>query len=280
MRFGINLLLWTTHVTTGHERQLTFAKECGFDGVEVPLFEGDSAHYGEIGRLLDGLGLARTCSTGLDAEHNPIDPSAAIRGAALDRLRWAIDCAHAIGADVLCGPLHSAFKVFSGCAPTDDERQRSAEVLHAAAEHASAAGVLLAPEALNRFECYLVNTASQLRALCDQVGHPSLRAHYDTHHMHIEENSASGAVTTCAPVLGHVHLSENDRGVPGRGQVDWRGTFEALREAGYDGWCVIESFSRLDPEFAAAIHVWRDYFADPEEVCSDGLRFVRAGLLV
>ena len=33
MRFGMNLLLWTTHVTKDHERQLAFVKECGFDGV-------------------------------------------------------------------------------------------------------------------------------------------------------------------------------------------------------------------------------------------------------
>jgi D-psicose/D-tagatose/L-ribulose 3-epimerase len=96
--------------------------------------------------------------------------------------------------------------------------------------------------------------------------------------MHIEEPDAGAAVRTCAAVLGHVHLSENDRGVPGRGQVAWRATFAALREAHYDGWCVIEAFSRLDPSFAAAIHVWRDYFADPEQVCTEGLRFVRAGL--
>ena len=44
MRFGMNLLLWTTHVTPEHERQLAFVKECGFDGVEIPLFEGEPEH--------------------------------------------------------------------------------------------------------------------------------------------------------------------------------------------------------------------------------------------
>ncbi|MCB9880075.1 MAG: sugar phosphate isomerase/epimerase, partial [Planctomycetes bacterium] len=117
-----------------------------------------------------------------------------------------------------------------------------------------------------------------LRTLCERVDHPALRAHYDTHHLHIEERDAGAAVRHCAPVLGHVHLSENDRGVPGRGQVDWQGTFAALREVGYDGWCVIEAFSRLDPVFAADIHVWRDYFAAPEDVCREGLDFVRRGL--
>lgn len=279
MRFGVNLLLWTTHVSSDHEPQLTFVKECGFDGVEVPLFDGDVAHYQKVAAMLDGIGLQRTCSAGLAPEHNPIDASAAVRRAAVDRLKWAIDCAHALGAEVLCGPLHSAFKVFSGHGPTEDEIQRSADVLREAAEYAAPAGVLLAPEALNRFECYLLNTAAQMRDLCERVDHPSLRAHYDTHHMHLEEHDAGAAVKTCAPVLGHVHLSENNRGVPGRGQVDWAGTFAALKDEGYDGWCVIEAFSRLDPEFAAAIHVWRDYFVDPKDVCVDGLQFAKSGLL-
>ena len=118
MRFGLNLLLWTTHVTPDHEPQLTFVRECGFDGAEVPLFEGTPAHYQKVAGMLDSVGLQRTCSAGLAAEHNPIDASATVRRAAVDRLRWAIDCAHALGADVLCGPLHSAFKVFSGHGPT------------------------------------------------------------------------------------------------------------------------------------------------------------------
>lgn len=278
MRFGMNLLLWTTHVTETHEPQLAFLKECGFDGAEVPLFEGDPVHYKAVGSMLDRIGLQRTCSAGLGPEHNPIDSDPAVRRAALERLRWAIDCAHAVGADVLCGPLHSAFKEFRGRGPTRDELQWSADVLRDAATYAESAGVLLAPEALNRFECYLINTAEQMRELCELVAHPSLRAHYDTHHMHLEEHDAAAAVKTCAPVLGHVHFSENNRGVPGRGQVDWSGTFAALREADYDGWCVIEAFSRLDPEFAAAIHVWRDYFVKPEDVCVDGLQFVKDGL--
>ena len=278
MRFGMNLLLWTTHVTEQHEATLAFVKECGFDGVEVPIFEGDPDHYARLGRICDRLGLQRTCSAGMAPEHDAISPDAAVRAAATTRLKQLVDCAEALGADVLCGPLHSAFKVFRGRGPEQQELQWSAEVLRAAAEYAQPKQVLLAPEGLNRFECYLVNTARQLRALCDLVDHPMLRAHYDTHHMHIEEKSQAAAIAKVAPVLGHVHFSENDRGVPGTGQVDWQGAFAALREHGYDGWCVIEAFSRLVPDFAAGIHVWRDYFDQPEDVCRDGLRFVRAGM--
>ncbi|MFO1051076.1 MAG: sugar phosphate isomerase/epimerase [Planctomycetota bacterium] len=276
MRVGINLLLWTTKVIPDHERELALVRSTGFDGAEIPLFDEDIANCRKLAGVLDRHALRRTACTGLDAASNPIDPDPRVRRAAVDVLRRRIDCTHALGADVLCGPLHSAFKVFSGRGPTDDEMSRSADVLREAAEHAAKAGVLLAPEALNRFECYLVNTPEQLRTLCERVDHPSVRAHYDTHHMHIEARDAALGVRHCAPVLGHVHISENDRGVPGRGQVDWRGSFSALRECGYDDWLVIEAFSRLSPDFAAGIHVWRDYFAAPEDVCTEGLAFVRA----
>ena len=69
--------------------------------------------------------------------------------------------------------------------------------------------------------------------------------------------------------------SESARGVPGSGQVRWRETFEALRRQGYDGWLVIEAFSRRDPGFASAINVWREF--DPaDDIWREGQRFLRA----
>lgn len=278
MRFGLNLLLFTSHVEPHHERAIARAAEVGFDGVEIPWSGGEQSRYRGLGAICDRLGLARTMSTGLPADADPIHDDPAVRRKALDTLRHAIDAAHAAGATVLCGPLHSAFQVFRGRGPTDDEFQRSADVLREAAQHAAKAGVLLAPEALNRFECYLVNTAAQMRRLVELVDHPALKAHYDTHHMHLEEPDAAAALRHTLPVLGHVHVSENDRGVPGRGQVAWEATFTTLKESGYDGWVTIEAFSRLDPGFAAAIHIWRDYFADPDEVLTEGLAFVKRHL--
>ena len=53
-------------------------------------------------------------------------------------------------------------------------------------------------------------------------------------------------------------------------------TFAALRRVEYDGWLTIESFSRADPEFASAIHIWRDFARSADEVATDGLGFLRA----
>ena len=275
MRTSMNLLLWTTHVTEEHFPLLRRLKETGFDGVEIPLFEGDEAHYRKIGAELNNLGLGCTAVTVATAEANPISADAAVRQKGLDHIRWAIACAAALGSDLLCGPFHSALGVFSGTGPTDEEKKRAADVLRQAADSAQAANVRLALEYLNRFECYFLTTAADTKAFVTQIDHPNLRMMYDTFHANIEEKDISSTIAAVADAVIHVHVSENDRGTPGTGHVHWSETFRALRKSGYDGWLTIEAFGRALPDLAAATKVWRDLFPTPEEVYTKGLEFMK-----
>ena len=108
-----------------------------------------------------------------------------------------------------------------------------------------------------------------------RIDHPNVKMLYDTHHAHIEESDVGAAIRASAAELRHVHISENDRGVPDRGQVHWADTFAALRDNDYDGWLMIESFSRLMPDFAAAVHTWRDFYDAPEDVYREGYPFLQ-----
>src|SRR5262249_12027149 len=74
---------------------------------------------------------------------------------------------------------------------------------------------------------------------------------------------------------GHVHFSENDRGTPGTGHVDWHGILSVLREVGYDGWVTIESFAQPEPELASAASIWRDLAPSGDELAVQGLTFIR-----
>jgi D-psicose/D-tagatose/L-ribulose 3-epimerase len=271
----MNLLLWTDHVTEKHFPLLADLQKAGFDGVELPLFQGTEAHYQNVRKELDNLGLGCTTVTVLTPETSPISPDRAVRQSAVDRLRWAIEMTAMLEGDNLCGPFHSPLGVFSGTGPTADEQKRAVDVLHQAAEEAQKAGVMLAIEYLNRFECYFLTTAADTRRLVKEVNHPHFRCMYDTFHAHIEEKNQSAAIRQVADAMVHVHISENDRGTPGSGQVRWGEVFPALRQAGYDGWVVIEAFGRALPALAAATRVWRDLFASPEEVYTRGLRFIK-----
>jgi len=275
VKYGFNLLLWTTHVTAEHFPLLAKLKATGYDGVELPLFEGDAAHYKTIRKALDDNALKCTAVTVATPEANPISPDAGVRAKGLDHVKWAIDAAAICGAEALCGPYHSPLAVFSGTGPTADEKKRAAEVLRQAAEHAAKNKVMLCIEYLNRFECYFLTTAAETLALVKAVDHPSFRCMYDTFHANIEEKQAASAIRTVAPVLKHVHISENDRGTPGTGHVAWAETFKTLREIGYDGWLTVEAFGRALPALAAATRVWRDLFPSPEQVYTEGLKFMK-----
>lgn len=278
MRIGMNLLLWTAHyVEAEHGHLLDRLQALGYDGAEFSIGGGSVAEYEAVARRLDDLGLAATAVCAPPADANPASSDGSVRARAVDWLRERLDLAHALGADILSGPNHSAFAHFTQREPQPQEYGWSAEVLASVADHAASAGVTLALEPLNRFECYLCNTAAQVRQLVDRVGHPAVQAMIDTHHANIEEKSFAGAVDTLGDTLAHVHICENDRGAPGSGQVDFEAVFAALAGAGYDGWLTIESFSRGDVEFANAINVWREYSA-PDDVCTQGLRTIREQL--
>jgi len=274
MKRGMNLLLWTTNVTVDSVPLISKLGETGFDGVEIPIGGGDEAQYSAVRNELDHLGMDCTAVTSLSPETNPISPDKEIRDAALDRLKWAINMSAALGSEVICGPFHSAFKTFAGRGPTGDEKKWGAAVLHDAAEYAKKVNVRLCVEFINRFECYFLNTVADTIAFIQMVNHPNMQMLYDTHHAHIEEKNISNALHSCADVLGHVHIAENDRGTPGKGQVNWVETFKNLKEIKYDNWTVIESFSADVPDFAAGINVWRNYASSNEEVYKDGLQFI------
>jgi D-psicose/D-tagatose/L-ribulose 3-epimerase len=274
MKIGMNLLLWTAKVGEAHFPLLERLKKVGFDGVEIPVFEGTSAEYKALGAALRDNGLAATAVTVMNAETNPISADRTIRQAARDRLRWVLDRSAEFGAEVLCGPLHSALGVFSGTGPTEEERRHGIEFFRETARHAETVKVQLAVEYLNRFENYFLTTAADTVRLMEAVDHPSCGMMWDTFHAHIEEKSAA-PIEAIQHRLVHVHISENDRGTPGTGQIHWRQNFAALRRIHYDRWLVIEAFGRALPDLAAATRVWRDLFSDPDELCVEGLAFIR-----
>jgi D-psicose/D-tagatose/L-ribulose 3-epimerase len=278
VKIGFNMLLWTAHVQPEHWAILEDLKRTGYDGVEIPVFEGEPAHYAEIGRRLGHLGLE---STGIaiipGIEMNPIGEAREQRAAALKHIEWIIECVAAMGAKVVGGPLHSTLGRFSGAAPTEEERKRGVDFHQAAGEIARTRGVTIAVEAINRFECYFLTTMAELAAHLNAVGHPNVSGMYDTFHANIEEKNPIAAIDAIRRHLSHAHISENDRGTPGRGHIDFPAALGALKSSGYDGWLTIEAFGRALPELAAATRVWRDFFPTPTQVYREGYTVIRSG---
>jgi D-psicose/D-tagatose/L-ribulose 3-epimerase len=279
MKIGMNLLLWTTHVTPEHDAILDQLKAFGFDALEIPIFDtADLAPFERLGKRIKSLGYGATAVTVMGPQTNPISPDAKIRAAAVAYLDRVMECGQAFGCEILCGPIHSAIGVFSGEGPSEDEFKFGVETLQRAAEKAQSRGIKLAIEYLNRFEIYFLTTAAQTARFVRAVNDPNCKMMYDSFHAHIEEKSQKAAIASCAAETIHVHVSENDRGVPGTGQVRWDEFYSALAQSGYEGYLTIEAFGRALPALAAATKVWRDLFPDALALCRDGLAHVKSHL--
>lgn len=279
MKIGINMLLWTGHVTQEHHGILKALKDTGFAGVEVPVFDvGDEGHYRDLAKVLDDVGLERTVVAIIpDEAHSPISAEAAARQGAVDHLKRVIDCSAALGGQIIAGPWFQPLGVFTGEKPSEAELDRCAEVHRQVLPAMRAAGITPGLEPLNRFEAHLLNTCDQAIAYAERIGEGGVGILYDTFHANIEEKDPLAAMRRlhASGHLSHVHISENDRGTPGRGHAPIRETIEALKALGYDGWLTIEAFGRGVPDLAAATRVWRDFFASEEEVYTEGFDLIR-----
>jgi len=275
MKYGMNLLLWNGDIGEPDLPTLEMLKRLGYDGVELPMFHHDIEKYAWLGKKLDDLGFERTGVTIRLAPDNPISPDPKIRAAGVAATKRTLDCCQAVGATALIGPYHSAIGEFSGAGPTKDEWRWGVDSMREAAEHADRVRVNLGVEYLNRFETYLLTSAADAVRFVQDVGHARCRTMYDTFHANIEEKGLAEAIRRCAPYIIQVHISENDRGTPGQGHVDWKTTFDTLREVGYDGWLTVEAFGLALPEIAAATKIWRRMYESEEQLARDALSFMK-----
>jgi D-psicose/D-tagatose/L-ribulose 3-epimerase len=275
MRYGLNLLLWTDALSEEARPLLDEIKQLGFDAVEVPVFEIDVPKYAQWGKYLDNAGLARTAVTIRGADDNPMSCDPAIRRKGIDNNKAVLDCARAVGAEALVGPFHSALGCFSGAGPTRDEWNWAVDSMRQVADYAQQCGVMLGLEYLNRFECYLLNTAADGARFCRDVNHPHCKMMYDTFHSHIEEKNIPTAIRALKDCLVHVHISENDRSTPGSGNVRWSDTFDTLKEIGYDNLMVIEAFGLALERILPATKIWRRMYQNERQLAGDGLSFMK-----
>ncbi|MEO3999490.1 sugar phosphate isomerase/epimerase family protein [Mesorhizobium sp. CAU 1732] len=278
MQVGINLLCLAGFITEKHLPRIRQLKELGYDGVEVPVLTGDPAHYEWLGGQLDAIGLRRTSTSVTPSpDANPLSSDPEIRRRGIAHLDWIMECALALRSECVGGPFHAPIGHFTGSGPTADEIRHGADAHRRMAEQASANGIYLALEHLNRFETHFLNTMDQAKAYVDAVGHDAFTIMYDTFHANIEEQKQPRAIATIAGHVGVLHISENDRGIPGRGHIDFAEVFSAIRGTGYDGWVTLEAFGGGLPELAAATRVWRPLFPDYDTLFAESIDFIRRG---
>ncbi|RNL86028.1 sugar phosphate isomerase/epimerase family protein [Halostreptopolyspora alba] len=275
---GVSTWVWTSPLTDAALAEIApRVRGWGFDTVELPVERVGDWSPERAARLLDTEGLSATVALVMGPGRELVAADRATVAATRDYLRRVVDAAATVGAPVIAGPAYSS--VGRTWPMTDRERDTHyaelVEGLAPVAEYASAAGVRIAVEPLNRYETSLLNTVDQASHALAGLPPETCGIALDLYHMNIEETGLPAAIRRAGERIGHVQVSANDRGAPGADHLDWPAIQGALDAVGYGGPLVIESFTAGNATIATAASVWRPLAASQDALAADGLAFLR-----
>lgn len=278
MKFGVNTFVWVSPCTTAAVKDLApKVKSLGFDILELACENPQLIDVQQVKRELENNSLMPIICGAFGPDRNLCSADPQFVENAKNYICWLIDAAAELGSPVVCGPMYSSV----GKAHLEDEAARAAEWDRAVsgvremAQYAKAKDVKLALETLNRFETDMLNVVSQGLEFIAQTGMDNVGFHLDTFHMHLEEKNSGDAIRLANQKIYHFHACENDRGVPGTGQVHWDEVARALKDVNYDGPVVIESFTSQVKEIARAVCIWREIAPSQDAIAIQGLNFLK-----
>lgn len=262
------------------------AGDLGFDFIELLVPEPDDGlPLEDVRKAAADAGLFIVLAARVNARRSIASEDRVNRQGGVDYLNFAIDVAGELGARIVGGPLYGEPMVFAGRAPVPRSdadiaarASRTISGLQAVAPHARAAGVMLALEALNRFETDIVSTTRQAVEVVDAVADPALGIMLDTFHMNMEDRSIPDAIRLAGDRIVHFQANENHRGHPGTGHIDWPAVMRALHQVNYGGPISLEPFRRADDRVALPIAHWRAPAEDESAKLMAGLGVIRNAL--
>jgi D-psicose/D-tagatose/L-ribulose 3-epimerase len=246
----------------------------GFSGFEIAMFDPANLPVNEIRRTFEANELECTVCAILPAGINPINPDTATRMKSVQHLIRCVETSAALGARLLGGPLYAPIGYLPEHRPNSDEWSWAVEAFQSIGDTLDACSVTLSVEPVNRSETFFLRTAKEARALCEAVGHSRIGVTIDTFHANIEERNIAEAVTSLGPYLKHIHASENDRGLLGKGHINFREIVTAIRKCDYHGYLMIEGFGYSSQEVNAPGTLWADLSVSPEEIASSGAQYL------
>jgi sugar phosphate isomerase/epimerase len=176
------------------------------------------------------------------------DPDPSIRRAAISRIKSHIPIASRLNAIIIIGLIRGIVK--KGVDPSISMGWLI-DALKECSDAASASGIRLALEPINRYETSLINNTAQGLCLIEKVGADNFGLLLDTFHMNIEEQDIESSIKSCGNRIFHFHVADSNRWHPGAGHLNFKSILSSLFSTGYKGWVSGEFLPEPDADTAA-----------------------------
>lgn len=262
MKYGIYFAYWEKEWNADQKSYISKVKKLGFDILEISCAMLKNISREELVEMRDmarAEGVTLTAGYGPGPSENLASSDEAVVKNAVAFYTDILKKLEILDIHTLGGGIYSYWPV-DYTKPIDKEGdwKRSVKNVRTVGKIAQECGVDYCLEVLNRFEGYLLNTCAECRQFVEEVDVPVVKIMLDTFHMNIEEDSMTEAILLAGDRLGHFHVGENNRRLPGKGNLPWYQIGSALRAIGYDKNVVMEPFVKSGGKVGSDIKIWRD----------------------
>ena len=269
MKYGVYFAYWESSWDVNFEKYVHKVKRLGFDILEVAalgLVNLPDEKLERLKQLAEQHNVILTAGIGLPKEYDVSSSDATVRRNGIAFMKKVMDAMYQAGIDRVGGTVYSYWPAdYSHPFDKPTARKYSIESVKELAEYARQYDITLLIETLNRFEQFLLNDAEEAVSYVKEVDEPNVKVMLDTFHMNIEEDNIADAIRYTGDHLGHLHIGEANRKVPGKGSMPWKEIGQALKDIHYDGYVVMEPFVKTGGQVGQDIKVWRDLSGNATE---------------
>lgn len=217
------------------------ASKDGYDAVELHIPDAEVLEIENFNSFcLENKMKISAISTGLAYTERNLSLTnldSNIRKEAIDCLKKHIEAASILKSGVIIGLIRGNF-------PPDVKREKTIKILKEALyyvlDEAEKKQVPIYFETIHRF---ILNNFCSIDETIDFVKSfksSFFRLHIDTYHMALEESDFSNSIYKTNELLGYVHYSDNNRRIPGLGNLDFFSITKSLKHINYNGYVALE----------------------------------------
>lgn len=284
MKFGTYFAYWEQKWDTDYMKYIKKVADLGFDILEVGaagIVNMSDEALASLKAEAKKYNIILTAGIGLPQQYDVSSVDENVRSNGITFMKKILDALAKADIHKIGGTVYSYWPA-DYSKPIDKQAalRQSIKSVRELADYAAKLDITLLIEVLNRFEQFLLNDAAEAIQYVKEVGKDNVKILLDSFHMNIEEDNMSDAIRSTGNYLGHFHIGECNRKVPGKGRMPWAELGQALHDINYDGYIVMEPFVRTGGIVGSDIKVWRDLSGNADEAKLDAdikeaLQFVK-----
>ena len=268
-KIGLYSSYWTKDWEVIYSSFVKMVSNLGYDIFEINparILTAGKNEKDQLKQVAEENNIILTYCTALSKENDISSENAEVRAEGVKFLKENLKLISEMGGSSLAGVIYGAWNQMLDGPITEKTAylNRSIESMREVIKLAEDLNVTCNVEVLNRYEQFMLNTCEEAVEYVRSVDSPMMKIHLDTYHMNIEEDRFDEAIVTAGKLLGHFHVCENNRRLPGKGHIPWIEIFQALRKINYTGNIVVEPFIQHEGTVAQSVKLWRDIKKDED----------------